>query len=465
MLLRKFFWSVPLLLAATMSLSGQQTRATLVGTLTDPSGAVISGSTVTIVNLQTGVRRETKTDPTGNYTVPFLPEGSYSVTVAMQGFRQKEVQRVTLAVGQTGRVDFQMEVGDVIQNVTVQASVVALQTENATVGTTIDSTEITELPLNGRNFVQLAQLIPGALPGTPGSITVRRGRGSIGQSDSPFGSTGFSANGVRDTANRYYIDGIESMDGDAFTYAFSPSVDSLAEVKVETNLYAADSGAAPGGQISLITKSGTNVYHGTLWEFNRNDALTSTYDAIAHKDLHSARLNRNQYGANLGSPILIPKIYNGKNKTFFFFNWESGRQALGAVPGYAIVPTTAQRSGNLSGLTDSKGNPLTLRDPLHVGIAGNVIPTAALSPQAQTFLKFEPAPNTQNGVFNFINTPQSPISTQDNYTGRVDHNFSAKDSVTGRYILNDTKEKGTPFWGHDQRDNLSRTHASITPRK
>ena len=108
------------------------------------------------------------------------------------------------------------------------------------------------------------------------------------------------------------------MDGDAFPYAFSPSIDSLAEMKVETNSYAADSGAAPGGQISLITKSGTNAFPGTLWEFNRNDGLTSTFDAIANKDLKSARLNRNQFGANLGGPVKFPNIYNGKNKTFFF---------------------------------------------------------------------------------------------------------------------------------------------------
>ena len=108
------------------------------------------------------------------------------------------------------------------------------------------------------------------------------------------------------------------MDGDAFPYAFSPSIDSLAEMKVETNSYTADSGAAPGGQISLITKSGTNAFHGTLWEFNRNDGLTSTFDAIANKDLKSARLNRNQFGANLGGPVKFPNIYNGKNKTFFF---------------------------------------------------------------------------------------------------------------------------------------------------
>ncbi len=451
------FWPLFFLFSIAASLYGQQTTATLVGTVTDPSGAAVSDASVAVVNLQTNVRHETKTDQTGNFTAPFLPAGSYSVTVSMKGFRAGKVESILLAVGQTGRVDFAMEVGDVTQSVNVQAPAIALQTENATVGTTINSTEIEELPLNGRNFVQLAQLIPGAQPGTPGSITVRRGRGSIGQSDSAFGSTGFSTNGVRDTANRYYIDGIESMDGDAFTYAFAPSVDSLSEIKVETNSYAADSGAAPGGQISLITKSGTNALHGTLWEFNRNDSLTSTYDAIANKSLKSARLNRNQFGANLGGPILIPRLYDGRNKTFFFFNWESGRQALGAVPGYSTVPTAAQRSGDLRGLTDSKGNPLVLRDPLNAGIGGNVIPASALSPQAQAFLKFEPAPNTQNGVFNFINTPQSPVSTQDNYTGRVDQTVSSKDSLSGRYILNDTLEKGTPYWGHDERNNLSRT--------
>src|SRR5262249_28396489 len=150
------------------------------------------------------------------------------------------------------------------------------------------------------------------------------------------------------------------------------------------------------------------------------------------------------------------------NKTFFFFNWESGRQALGAVPSYAIVPTDAQRNGDLRGLTDSKGNPITLRDPLNVGIANNVIPKSVLSPQAQTFLKFEPAANTRNGAFDFLNTPQSPISTQDNYTARVDHSLSSRDLLMGRYLFNDTLEKGTPFWGHDQRDNLARTQGVST---
>lgn len=454
---------IPILLAALLLgeclLPAQQITATVVGTVTDSSGSVVPNATIQIVNLDTNVQRDARSDSTGNYSIPFLPSGPYSVTASLGGFQTQKVDRLLLQVAQTARVDFRLVVGDVTQNVTISATASGLQTENATVGTVIDAGKIQDLPLNGRDFVQLAQLIPGAQAGTPGSITVRRGRGPIGQTDSAFGSTGLSVNGVRDTANRYFIDGVESMDGDAFTYAFPPSVDSLAEFKVETNSYSAESGTSPGAQVNLITKSGTNDYHFTLWEFNRNDALTDTYDAIANKSLKSARLNRNQFGANLGGPIVVPKLYNGKDRTFFFFNWEYGLQALGAVAGYAIVPTDAQRSGDLSGLVDARtGLPITLVDPLgKVPLAGNKIPTSALSAPAVTFLQFEPHANTLNGPYNFISSPQSPVSTQINYTGRVDHNFSSKDSVMGRYVFNDTLEKGTPFWGHDQRDNLART--------
>src|SRR5262249_8791339 len=177
-------------------------------------------------------------------------------------------------VQQTACIDMQMRIGEVSETVTVEGSVAALQTDNSTVGGVIDGAKIVDLPLNGRNFVQLAQLIPGVQAGTPGSITVRRGRGSSGQQDSPLGSTAMSANGSRDTANRYLLDGIEFMDYDAMTYSFSPSVDSLAEFKVETSNSSAESGGAPGGQVNMLTRRGGNRLTGTIWEFNRNDALT-----------------------------------------------------------------------------------------------------------------------------------------------------------------------------------------------
>jgi outer membrane receptor protein involved in Fe transport len=352
-----------------------------------------------------------------------------------------------------------MKVGDVNESVSIVASAAALQTENATVGTVIDSAKIVELPLNGRNFIQLAQLVPGVQSGTPGSITVRRGRGSVGQSDPSYGSTAASANGQRDTADRFFIDGIETMDYDAVTYSFSPSIDSLAEFKVETSSYSSEAGSAPGAQVSMVTKSGTNALRGTLWEFNRNDALTQTYDAIAGKSVTPPRLNRNQFGANIGGPVYLPKIYHGKDKTFFFFNWESGYAAVGSVPGYRIVPPAAARNGDFTGLVNARTKaPIAILDPIAgTPFANNMIPKSRLSPQTLAFLQYEPAPNTLTGAFNFLSSPFSAVSYQRNYLTRIDHNFSTRDVLSGHYIFNDTYEAGTPFWGHDERNNLGRT--------
>ena len=288
--MKKLVGAVALLCAAS-SMFAQQTTATLVGTVSDKTGGLISNVTIRATNLATSVPRDTVTDVSGNFTIPFLTSGNYEVSATSKGFKMQKVGNLSLQVGQTVRSDFQMQIGDVAESVTVEASGALLQTENATVGTVIDAQKIVDLPLNGRNFVQLAQLIPGVQTGTPGSITVRRGRGSIGQQDSAFGSTAMSANGSRDTANRYFLDGIEFMDYDAMTYSFSPPVDSLAEFKVETSTYSAESGGAPGGYINMLTKRGGNAVHGTLWEFNRNDALTQVYDAISNKDIAPPRLN------------------------------------------------------------------------------------------------------------------------------------------------------------------------------
>ena len=272
----------------------------------------------------------------------FLPAGDYLVTATLGGFREARAERVTLQVLQTARVDFQMQPGNVNERVEVSAAAALLQTENATVGTVIDSSKIVDLPLNGRNFIQLAQLIPGVQAGTPGSITVRRGRGSVGQTDPSYGSTAASANGPRDTANRFFIDGIESMDYDAMTYSFSPSVDSLAEFKVETSTYSAESGGAPGGQVNMITK--------TRHQPVARHALGIQSQRSAHAELrrHRRQERRLRRGSTATSSAptsaarsVIPKLYNGTDKTFFFFNWESGYAAAGRLQRFRIVPTAA----------------------------------------------------------------------------------------------------------------------------
>ncbi len=440
------------------ALWAQQTTATVVGTAVDGTGAAVPAAQIRLKNLETNAVRETVTDSTGHYSIPFLPAARFTLSAAAKGFRTYEVQSFELQVGQTARLDLKLELGEVTQTMSVSASAAALQTESASVGAVIDGSKIVDLPLNGRNFVQLAQLIPGVNPGTPGSITVRRGRGSIGETSRSFGQTAMSANGARDTNNRFYLDGVEFMDYDAFSYPFALSVDSLSEFRVETSTYSAEYGASPGGQVSILTRRGSNALRGTLWEFNRNDALTQTYDAIGGKNATSPRLNRNQFGANIGGPVYIPKIYNGKDRTFFFFNWESGRLASGAAAGYRLVPPAEMRNGDFSKLTNSRtGAPITLKDPLNIGIANNQIPRSLISQQAVTFLKYTPQPNTSVGNLNFINNPQSAVATQDNYTYRIDHSLTNKDALSFRYVWNSTIEKGTPYWGNDVRDNNART--------
>ncbi|MFN7933775.1 MAG: TonB-dependent receptor [Bryobacteraceae bacterium] len=447
-----------LLVLSASAVWSQQTSATIVGTATDPSGALLAKVAVKLKNVATNVVRETETDASGNYSLPFLTAGRFTLSATAAGFRTNQVEAFELQVGQTARVDLHMELGSVTETMNVSASAAALQTEAATVGAVIDGSKIVDLPLNGRNFVQLAQLVPGVNPGTPGSITVRRGRGSIGETSRSFGGTAMSANGARDTNNRFYLDGVEFMDYDAFSYPFALSVDSLSEFRVETSTYSAEYGASPGGQVSILTRRGSNQFRGTLWEFNRNDALTQTYDAIAGKSAVSPRLNRNQFGANIGGPVAIPKVYNGRDKTFFFFNWESGRLASGASAGYRLVPPAEMRNGDFSRVVDARtGQRITLRDPLNIGIVNNQIPKQFLSEQAVTFLKYTPLPNTSVGTFNYINTPLSAVATQDNYTYRLDHNLTTKDALAFRYVWNSTKEKGTPYWGNDVRDNDART--------
>ena len=447
------------LAASCVFAAAQQTTATLLGTVVDPSGAAVGGVAVRAINLATNIAREATTDQAGNYSIPFLTAGKYRLTAALEGFQAQKVESVEVQVGQSARADFTLKVGSITDSVDVSASGALLQTENATVGAVIDGAKIVELPLNGRNFIQLAQLIPGVQAGTPGSITVRRGRGSVGQTDAAYGSTAASANGSRDTANRFYLDGVEMMDYDAMTYAFSPSVDSLSEFKVETSTFSAEYGGAPGGQVSILTKSGANRLRGTLWEFNRNNDLTQSYDAIAGKSVTPPRLNRNQFGANIGGPVFIPKLYHGKDKTFFFFNWESGYAAQGSVASYALVPPAAIRDGNFQGIVNTLTKaPIVLKDPLGVGpFANNVVPKSLLSPQSLAFLQFQALPNASNGTFNFLSNPASATSRQKNFTTRIDHNFSTRDVLSGHYTFNDTYEAQVPFWGHDERNNLGRT--------
>src|SRR4029450_7898114 len=227
--------------------------------------------------------------------------------------------------------DIRIEVGEIKETLEVSAAARALQMDTAVVGTTIDSRSVNDLPLNGRTFAQLATLVPGVAPQGSLNIATSRRRGSIGT------SFAITANGFSDVQNAFIYDGVSAMDLDSYNFAFSPSIDAIAEFRVQTSSYSGAYGGTPGAQVDVITKSGSDAFHGTAWEFNRNNALAARNYFSATKD----PLNRNQFGANLGGPIL-------RNTAFFFFNWESGRQDRGTAGRLLSVPPAAFRTGDFS---------------------------------------------------------------------------------------------------------------------
>jgi hypothetical protein len=452
-----------LVLNVSITARAQQTNATIVGNVTDTSGAVVVGAKVIATDAATNTARTTVTDSGGQYTLPSLPVGTYSLSVEASGFQSQRADAIVLDASQTARQDFKMVVGQVSQTVAVEAGAAAaqLQTESGAVGQVIDGRKIVELPLNGRNFVQLAQLIPGVNTGVEGSITVRRARGSIATTDATGGSIAIQVNGERDTQNLFSIDGTEAMDYDAWTYSFSPSVDAIAEFRVDTSSSGTDSGAAAGANVNIIIKSGTNNLHGTLWEFNRNNDLTQTYDAIANTNVAPARLNRNQYGANFGGPLYIPHIYNGHNKTFFFFNWENGRLLNGANVQQAIVPDNSVRAGILdaSALSTSSGAPLKVVDPIS-GHQYQVGDHVTVDPRSATMMAVTPAPNVTNpsSATNYNTIPVNTLNYQYDYIGRMDQTIGTKDTVNGHYIYDETYSNGPSFFGNDEDNNDAFNH-------
>ncbi|SFR99914.1 TonB-dependent Receptor Plug Domain [Granulicella pectinivorans] len=458
--------SIPSVLSVP-SAYAQTSSGTIVGHVADPSGAVVIGAKVTATNPATNTSRTTVTDDAGTYSLPSLPAGTYDLLIEMKGFASQRNTGIVLDASQTARLDFSLAAGQVTETVTVDSGAAAalLQTENGAVGAIINAKKIEDLPLNGRNFVQLAQLIPGVNSGTEGSITVRRARGAVGATDATGGSTAIQVNGQRDTQNRYSIDGIESMDYDAFTYSFSTSVDAIAEFRVDTSSSGTDSGAAAGANVNQILKSGTNKYHGTLFEFNRNNVFTQTYDAIAKIDVAPPRLNRNQFGGNIGGPVWIPHIYNGHDKTFFFFNAETGYGLLGATPQQATVPDASVRAGILDSsifagpLVNGVPTTLAVSDPYtgnayHIGDKINLDPKSAilLRPTITPNPTLAIAPNAANAT-NYYTTPIKTLNYQHQYLGRVDHNLTKHDTLSGHYIYDETYSNGAPFFGNDNDNN------------
>src|SRR5215472_16929901 len=302
-------------LYAIISTASAQTLGEITGEVKDPSGAVAPGASITATNTDTNVARTTVTNAAGVYSFPALVPGPYQVKVEAPGFQPVVRSNIELQVQQTARIDFTLTVGQTTQTVEVSGAAQLLTTEGATVGTVIDEKRIVDLPLNGRDFLQLVALSPNVTYG------FQAPNQAVGRQGGTRSLENIAISGMRGTWNNYTLDGVANTDPNFNLYIQLPSVDALQEFKVQTGIYPAEFGRE-ASQINVSTKPGTNNYHGALFEFLRNSVLDAKpYDFIGTNP-DKAPFRWNQYGFTLGGPISIPKLFNGKNRLFFLSNYE-----------------------------------------------------------------------------------------------------------------------------------------------
>ena len=427
--MRKALLLVFLLFAVLSTRAFGQTFGEISGLVTDSSGAVVVGADVTVTNPQTNFTRSASSNSSGNYTFASLAPGLYDVKAARQGFQSEIHTGIQLQVQQTARIDFKLNVGSVTEAVEVSGGAPMLNTENATIGTVIEQKRIEDLPLNGRSFISLIALSPNVVTGQTSNTGFASTRGG-----SERAAVSISISGLRREHTYYTLDGISNTDIDWNTYAYLPSVDLLQEFKVQTGIYSAEFGRE-AAQVNVSTKSGTNGYHGTVFEFLRNNKLDARPFAFTSKVPASAPFKWNQYGFVLGGPVQIPKVFNGKDRLFFLSNYEGFKLRNQAQQLYS-VPSAAMRTGNFSELLPK----LAITDPTNKNLPfnGNIIPGPRLNPVSVGLLEFYPLPNIAGaGLVNNYLSLQNNFSNKDQFTQRIDFVESSKSSWFGRYSWQD----------------------------
>jgi hypothetical protein len=382
----------------------QVTTSSVVGNVYDSSGAVIAKAQITVADPSHDVFRKTTTDPTGAYSVSGLAPAIYKVTASAAGFGDVIQDGVTLEVNTELRKDFHLQVAGVSKTIEVTAVAPPVQTESSELGKVIDRQQIEVVPLNRLDFLQLAMLSPGVAPPVQGSEL------------SSYGAFSMHANGGREEFNDFLLDGVDNNDPYVDRYGVDPPIDSIQEFKVTTNSYSAEYGRSAAGQVNIITRQGTNDLHGSVYEYLRN----RMFDARNYFDAEKPELNRNQFGFDLGGPV-IPRT-----KTYFFASTDFYRDREG-LSQLVTVPTMDERNGNLSALGVTITNPLT-------GIPFNngMIPSTMISSVAKDILNMFPLPNLPGLSNNYLATPvQQENDAQGSY--RIDHHFTESDDLMARY--------------------------------
>ncbi len=413
------------LFIAGAGLAQAQGLGQFVGTVTDPSGSAVPAAKITAIEVGTGFARSVTANSEGYYVIPSLRPSVYNLAVEAQGFRSYHQERVTLLADQKATVNVKLEVGAVTETVNVTSSAVQVDTTTATMTQVVDQQRIMELPLNGRNAAQLTLLVPGAVDSPNGGA-------DQGQTKTFPGAVTYSTNGSRQNAINYQLDGGNNVDEYTNVNAPFPFPDALQEFSVQTANYSAEYGQNAGGVVNIITKSGTNDLHGDVFEFVRNAEFNARPFFAKSRD----QLKRNQFGGVVGGPVVIPRIYNGENRTFFFFGYQGTRLRNTSSSSTAVVPTAANLAGDYSALLDA-GNPanplkkaVTIIDPTNnQPFGGNLIPLTLYDPASMNVAKMLPAAGGDGTVF------YSKPTSQNFYDilGRVDHSISSNDRLTGRY--------------------------------
>ncbi|HEV2711031.1 MAG TPA: TonB-dependent receptor [Edaphobacter sp.] len=451
------------LVSGSVPVLAQVANGSITGRLTDNSGAVMPDAVLTLTKTETGITRQTKANGEGVYTFPALQTGTYKVDVSLPGFKKAE-STVTLAVGQTAQLDVALEIGSNAESVTVEAAGSGqLNTDNSTLSYTVGARQVNELPLNGRNPYALAQLSPGINPGGSFGTGVSTTRGALVAA----ATNNFSANGGVSGNNEILLDGISITLCCQGQPALTPSAEVVDQFKVITSNPGAQFGRSSGGFLNIVTKSGTNKLHGTVYDFLRNDKLDAAnffqkrsgiYPIASRKDFRFPH-RYNQFGVFIGGPVFIPKIYNGKDKTFFTFAYEGQRNVTYAAQ-TLTVPTALMRQGIF---TENGAN--KVYDPYSTTQTGNVytrtvLPAGCnasgcfgagqgvttLNPVAVKLLSLYPLPN-QSGLTNNYTYAQPTSDQDDQYNFRIDHNFSG----ANRMFLRGTR--GTN--AHNENDLLN----------
>jgi Carboxypeptidase regulatory-like domain len=437
-------------LAACPLLYGQA-NGSFTGTVTDKTGSVIAGATVKITSQGTGLSREARTDASGNYLIPLLAVGIYTARVESKGFQAAEQKDLRLQVDEHRELDFTLAPGSVTESIEVSATQVAVQTTDPTLGQVITSEQVADLPLNGRDFVQLATLTPGTTQETnPNSFF----NGGASSEVSARGTYSLSVGGSRAQSTDWLFDGNDNNELTAGGIAILPSIDAIQEFKVLTYNYSAEYGTRAGPTVLVTTKAGTNGFHGSVFEFFRNTSLDARSFFASSKE----KFNLNQFGATFGGPI-------HKDKTFFFLDYEGKRQRHG-IPFVGLVPTPAMINGDFrqdpfgaarSGFlknpyatgadkafqcvpgTQNLANPVST--PVNMtngtqtaGVDCNVIPSGLFDPAGHGMIALYPTANANNSAlgFNFTNVPVRKL-TENKFDVRLDHSFSSKDSAFARF--------------------------------